>query len=257
MLKDQVAVVTGSAQGIGFAIARKFAENQARVVINDINAAELETGEESLKDLGGSSLRIVADISRKEGVDRLVREVKEHLGQIDIWVNNAGYLLCKDFLEYTEEDWDHSFAVNLRSMFLCCRAVLPEMITARKGIIVNVSSTAAFHTTIPHIPYSVAKAGVVAFTRDLAYEMAPFGIRVNGVAPGNIATPMSRGANEKSHTPLSNLCPLGYMGSPEDIAEAVAYLASDRAKYVVGTTLKVNGGFGLSIMPLSPERTMD
>jgi 3-oxoacyl-[acyl-carrier protein] reductase len=87
--------------------------------------------------------------------------------------------------------------------------------------------------------------------------MAPFGIRVNGVAPGNISTPMSRGANEKSHTPLSNLCPLGYMGSPEDIAEAVAYLASDRAKYVVGTTLKVNGGFGLSIMPLPPEHSID
>ena len=121
MLKDRVVVVTGSAQGIGLAIARKFAEHQARVVINDINPAELETGDESLKDLGGSSLRIVADISRKEGVDRLVREVKENLGDIDIWVNNAGYLLCKNFLEYTEEDWDHSFAVNLRSMFLCCR----------------------------------------------------------------------------------------------------------------------------------------
>ena len=100
MLKDRVVVVTGSAQGIGLAIARKFAEHQARVVINDINPAELETGDESLKDLGGSSLRIVADISRKEGVDRLVREVKENLGDIDIWVNNAGYLLCKNFLEY-------------------------------------------------------------------------------------------------------------------------------------------------------------
>ena len=254
MLKQRVAIVTGSAQGIGLAIARTLAEYGASVVINDVNAAGLARAAASLEDLGGPSLQVVADISKNEEVESLVGQVTEQFGHIDILVNNAGYLICKNFLEFTEQEWDRSFEVNLRAMFLCCRAVLPGMIGARKGAIVNIASTAAFHSTIPHIPYSVAKAGVVALTRDLAYEMAPFGIRVNAVAPGNIATPMLQGANEKSHTPLSHLCPLGHMGSPEDIAEAVAYLASDLAKYVVGTTLKVNGGFDLSVMPPPANR---
>jgi NAD(P)-dependent dehydrogenase (short-subunit alcohol dehydrogenase family) len=249
MLKERVAVVTGCAQGIGLAIARTLTEYGANVVMNDINEATLTSAATSLEDIGGPSLQVVADISQSAEVEMLTRRVNEKFGHIDILVNNAGYLICKNFLDLTEQDWDRSLAVNLRAMFLCCRAVLPGMISARKGAIVNIASTAAFHTTIPHIPYSVAKAGVVALTRDLAYEMAPFGIRVNAVAPGNIVTPMSDGANQESHTPLSHLCPLGHMGSPRDIAEAVAYLASDLAKYVVGTTLKVNGGFGLSIMP--------
>ena len=249
MLKQRVAVVTGSAQGIGLATARTLTEYGASVVINDINAAGLASAAASLQDIGGPGLQVVADISQNSEVERLVRQVNEKFGRIDILVNNAGYLICKNFLEFTEEEWDRSLSVNLRSMFLCCRAVLPGMISARKGAIINLASTAAFHTTIPHIPYSVAKAGVVALTRDLAYEMAPHGIRVNAVAPGNIATPMLQGADESSHTPISHLCPLGHMGSPEDISEAVAYLASDLAKYVVGTTLKVNGGFDLSVMP--------
>jgi NAD(P)-dependent dehydrogenase (short-subunit alcohol dehydrogenase family) len=154
-------------------------------------------------------------------------------------------------LEHSEADWDLTLNVNLKSVFLCCQRVLPVMIQQRRGVIVNIASMAAFHFTIPHVPYAAAKAGVVALTRDLAFEMMPYGIRVNAIAPGGIDTPLmdfglspQQKANKEA---FGRTFPLGRIGQPQDIGEAVVFLASDAASFITGETLPVCGGMDLRV----------
>ena len=162
--------------------------------------------------------------------------------------SNAAVQVATGVLEHTIEDWDRVIAVNLRGVFLCTRAVLPAMIRAGRGNIVNLASIAAFHATTPHVSYAASKAAVVAFTRDVAYEVAPHGIRVNAVAPGPIETPMTAGLLDKDmKDAISRAIPLGRWGDPQDVAAAVAYLASDEAAFVTGATLAVSGGADLRL----------
>lgn len=245
-LAGRVAIVTGAAQGIGLGIARTLLERGAAVVLNDINAERLAEAAATLDELETPKRQIVADVTSGEQVAELVARTQAELGTIDLLVNNAGILILKDFVDYTEEEWDRVVGTNLRAVFLCTQTVLPQMIEARRGSIVNLASIAAFHTTVPHVPYAVAKAGVVALTRDVAYEVAKYGVRVNAVSPGPIATPMTLGEKELSEAQLRAV-PLGRWGRPAEIGAAVAFLASAEAEFVTGTTLTVAGGSDLRL----------
>jgi 3-oxoacyl-[acyl-carrier protein] reductase len=197
--------------------------------------------------LGVKALGIPTDVSRASEVARMVHQTIERFGKIDILVNNAGTLVVKPMVEQTEAEWDRVLDVNLKGVFLCCRQVLREMITRKRGAIVNIASIAAFHVTVPHVPYAASKAGVVALTRDLAYEVGRLGIRVNAIAPGPIETPMARIVSDEQRTAMARSILLGRMGQPEDIGEAVVFLASDAASFITGVTLPVSGGSDLKV----------
>jgi NAD(P)-dependent dehydrogenase (short-subunit alcohol dehydrogenase family) len=238
---QQVAVVTGSGGGIGAAIAATLASRGARVVVNDLEAEVATSGAEKIVAAGGAAIGVAADASVPEHVDRLMAEARRAFGEIDILVNNAARTDQKAFLDHTVDDWDRTIATNLRGPFLCTRAVLPAMIKGRRGSVVNIVSIAGLHTTTPHVAYAASKAGLIAMTRDVAVEVAPFGVRVNAVAPGPVDS-HNWGMDAESLG-----VPYVRAGLPGDIANAVAFLASDEASYVVGETLVVSGGANLKV----------
>ena len=246
-LLDRVAIVTGAGQGIGRGVARCLARAGAHVVIADQAPERIAPAAAEVESLGVQSLGVPTDVSRSDDIKRMVQQTLERFGRIDILVNNAGRVVVKPMVEQSEADWDHVVDVNLKGVFLCCRYVVPEMITRKRGAIVNIASIAAFHVTVPHVPYAASKAGVVALTRDLAYEVARYGIRVNAIAPGPIETPMSQMVSAEQRQAISRTVPLGRMGQPEDIGEAAAFLASDAASFITGATLPVSGGSDLKV----------
>jgi 3-oxoacyl-[acyl-carrier protein] reductase len=244
------ALVTGGGRGLGFAIARTLAQQGAHVVINDIDAQQLETAVNALREQDLTADGFVADIGRADRVEAMVAYAVETCGGLDVMVNNAGVLVIKDLVDHTDEDWDRVMNTNLRGVFLCCRAGMRHMIPRKRGAIVNIASMAGHHYTVNHVAYAVAKAGVVALTRDAGVEGAKHGVRVNGVSPGPIATPMSDTVDKSLHDALGQASQVGDngWGDPQDIADAVAFLASDRARFVVGETLMVAGGANLRVL---------
>jgi 3-oxoacyl-[acyl-carrier protein] reductase len=247
VLEDRVAVVTGSGQGIGRGVARCLARAGAHVVICEQAAERIAPAVAEIESFGVQALGIPADVSRIDDVRRMVKQTIERFGKIDILVNNAGRLVVKPLVEQTEAEWDQVLDTNLKGVFLCCRHVLPEMIARKRGAIVNIASIAAFHVTVAHVPYAASKAGVVALTRDLAYEVGRLGIRVNAIAPGPIETPMSRIVTDEQRQERAKNILLGRLGQPEDIGEAAVFLASDAASFITGVTLPVSGGTDLKI----------
>jgi len=219
----------------------------AHVVIVDQAPERVTSVVAEVEALGVQSLGLRTDVSVAVDVEEMVKQTLARFGRIDILVNNAGRLVVKPLVEQTEEEWDRVLDVNLKGVFLCCRKVLPEMIARKRGAIVNIASIAAFHVTVPHVPYAASKAGVVALTRDLAYEVGRYGIRVNAVAPGPIDTPMARFAGDEQRRAMAKRILLGRMGQPEDIGNAVVFLASDAAGFITGATLPVSGGTDLKV----------
>ena len=247
-LDGRVAIVTGAGQGIGYGVATCMARAGAHVVVNDTAQERLTRAVADIGALGVQALGVQASVTQAEDVDRLVQETLSRFGKIDILVNNAGVVVIKSITEQTEADWDKVLSVNLKGVFLCCHRVVQEMIKQRRGAIVNIASIAAFHYTVPHVPYAASKAGVVALTRDLAYEVARFGVRVNAIAPGPIETPMMGTAlTAQQREAYARNIPLGRLGQPQDIGEAAVFLASDAAGYVTGATLPVSGGTDLRV----------
>jgi 3-oxoacyl-[acyl-carrier protein] reductase len=220
----------------------------AHVVVNDTVQERLTRTVADIGTLGVQVLGVQASVTQAGDVDRLVQETLNRFGKIDILVNNAGVVVIKSMTEQTEADWDKVLSVNLKGVFLCCHRVVQEMIKQKRGAIVNIASIAAFHYTVPHVPYAASKAGVVALTRDLAYEVAQFGVRVNAIAPGPIETPMMGTAlTAQQKDAYARSIPLGRLGQPQDIGEAAVFLVSDAASYITGATLPVSGGTDLRV----------
>ena len=240
-LSNKVAIVTGSGRGIGKAIALKLAEVGATVVVNDIDESASGVAEE-IRAMNRQSLAVLVDVSLAPDVARLVETTIATYGKIDILVNNAGITRDQLVVRLSEEDWDKVLDVNLKSVFLCTAAVLKYMIKQRRGKIISITSIVGTVGNPGQANYASAKAGIIGFTRTIAKEVGSRGITANAIAPGFIDTEMTQHLDEKRRQELIGHIPLGYLGSPRDVAEAVAFLASDEARYITGQVLNVDGG---------------
>jgi 3-oxoacyl-[acyl-carrier protein] reductase len=242
-LKDRVATITGAARGIGKAIALTFVREGAKVAIVDIDQKQLEALKNEIEKTKGEAITISCDITKSPEVQAMVNQVKRTFGRIDILVNNAGIIRRGTIETMTEEDWDRVMEVNLKGTFNCCKAVVDIMKQQGYGKIVNVSSIAGKIGDITSAPgYGPSKAGVDALTKTLARQLASYGINVNAVSPHAIETEMSAQWSEERRREIIASIPLGRLGKPGDVAEAVLFLASDDASFITGEILDVNGG---------------
>ena len=246
-LSNKVAIVTGSARGIGRAIALKLAEVGVDIVVNDIvSAAEaLENTANEIRALKRKALAVTADVSSAPDVTRLIDTAANTMGRIDILVNNAGVTRDQLIVRMTDEDWDTVLNIDLKSAFLCTRAVLRYMIKQRWGRIINIASVVGIMGNAGQANYAAAKAGVIGLTKSIAKEVGSRGITANAIAPGFIETRMTEQLDEKQRQALLQRIPLCSIGTPRDVAEAVAFLASEEAKYITGQVLGIDGGMGL------------
>jgi len=243
-LSGKVALVTGSGRGIGKAITFKLASKGAITVVNDLSLSGAQTVVDEIKTQGGGGLAIAADVSSAADVASMVEAVIAAYGHIDILVNNAGITRDQLLLRMTDSEWDDVLNIDLRSVFLCTRAVLKHMLKERKGRIVSIASIVGLMGNAGQANYAAAKAGIVGFTRSVAKEVASRGITANAVAPGFIETDMTAKLSEKQKQDLMSRIPLGYLGTPQDVAEVVAFLASDEARYITGQVITIDGGMG-------------
>jgi 2-[hydroxy(phenyl)methyl]-succinyl-CoA dehydrogenase BbsD subunit len=241
---DRVAIVTGSASGMGRQTARRLAERGAAVVINDIDAAKVESTVSEFTKNGWRALAAVCDISKKAEVETMVKETVAAFGRIDILVNNAGMERAGALRKLSEADWDITIDVNLKGAFLCTQAVHSHMVEKKHGRIISISSR-AWLGGAGQVPYASAKAGLVGLTRTLALELGRSGITANCIAPGLIHTPMWDELPDKDKTFLLAKVPTGKLGSADDIANAVLFFADDEAGFISGQVLYVCGGRSL------------
>jgi NAD(P)-dependent dehydrogenase (short-subunit alcohol dehydrogenase family) len=246
--EGRVVVVTGVGSGIGAAIADSFAACGATVVGLERDAEKLHCSAKRIKQQGGCLHPIVADVSSAEDVTKAFGDIHARFPVIDVLVNNVGVEFYREFVDVTTEDWDRQIAVNLRSVFLCCSSTVPGMIQRGRGCIINTASVQALATTGQTAPYAAAKAGVLGLTRDMARDLGPHNIRVNGICPGCILTPMMDRSLGRDSDPgaakskMESAIPLRRLGKPQEIAQVVLFLASDLASYVSGIGLIVDGG---------------
>ncbi|MFZ5918513.1 MAG: SDR family NAD(P)-dependent oxidoreductase [Chloroflexota bacterium] len=242
-LKDKVAIVTGAGRGIGLGITLAFAREGARVAACDVRADLLDGALAEIRALGGEALAFPMDVTRRDQIQRVVDEVLTRWGTIDILVNNAGIYEVLPFEEISEAQWDRLLAVNLKGAFLCCQAVVPAMKRQGAGRIISIASSAGkTGGTLAGAHYSVSKAGVICLAKQLARELGPHGITVNAVAPGRIDTPMIHAVSDEENAAFVQRTPLGRLGTPQDVARAVVFLACDEASFITGEILDVNGG---------------
>lgn len=230
-------IVTGAGSGIGLAVAHKLAEQGYNVVINDFDADRAQAAADAT---GG--LAVQGDVSSEADVTRMVQACTEKYGAATHLVNNAGHVHQARFTDLTPADFDRMIAVHLRGTFLCTHAVLPHMIAAKLGCVVNMASQLGQIGGIELVHYSAAKAGIIGMTKALAREVSSSGVRVNAVAPGPINTPLVRALSDDWRAAKASELPLGHFGEPEDVAETVAFLCSDAALIYVGQTLSPNSG---------------
>lgn len=242
MMKN--AVITGSARGIGAQTARLLAAEGYNVVIN-YNTSEKDAAElcREIRLGGGNSVAVQADVSKRKDAERLFDEARKAFGAVDVLVNNAGIAQIKLFTDISDEDYDRMFDCNVRSVFNCCQCVLPDMIHQKYGRIINVSSMWGITGASCEVHYSASKSAVIGMTKALARELAPSGITVNAVAPGVIDTPMNSGFDSETMEALKNETPVGRLGTPEDVARAILFLADCGSDFITGQTIGIDGGF--------------
>jgi 3-oxoacyl-[acyl-carrier protein] reductase len=247
-LKGKIALITGSASGIGKGTALMFAKEGADLILNDINLARAEEVAQQVRKIGRKALTLMADVSHRVEVDEMLKKGLEEFQKVDILVNNAGYAQLVPFSQMDPEDWDRMFAVHVKGAFNCTRGLIQLMIEQKYGRIINISSVAAYGEEMA-VHYSAAKAALIGFTKSLAKEAAPFGITVNAIAPGLIDTPILKATELNKETAdriidhFRKRTVVGRIGQPEDIAAACTYLASDEAGFVTGQVISPNGGY--------------
>jgi 3-oxoacyl-[acyl-carrier protein] reductase len=237
-LEGKVAVVTGAARGIGHATAKSLADAGAKVVICDLR-------EEDLAGVQLDALKIAADVTDSEAADGLIAATLEKWGRLDIVVNNAGITRDNLLLRMKDPEWEAVLEVNLSGVFKVTRAAVRPMLKQRFGSIINISSVVGIMGNPGQANYAASKAGVIGFTKAVAREVAPRGIRVNAIAPGFIQTQMTDVLSDEAKAKLASQIPMGSLGSPEDVAQAVLFLASDQSRYITGQVLAVDGGMAM------------
>ncbi|MBU0546969.1 SDR family oxidoreductase, partial [Patescibacteria group bacterium] len=246
--ENKVAIITGARRGMGKADALLLAKEGAKVVVSDISLEDCQAVVDEIEKEGGEAIAVKCDVSQKQEVDNLFQKTVEKFGQIDILVNNAGIAEFKPFLEMTEEEWDRTLDINLKGYFLCAQAAAKEMAKQKSGVIINIASVAMGQVGVgfPNIVhYCASKGGIAAMTEAMALELAPYNIRVNAIAPGMIETPMidSIKQDPKAMDGMLARVPLGRLGKPEEIADLVVFLASDKSSYITGSIVVIDGGW--------------
>ena len=241
-LKDKNVFITGSGQGIGKQIAIAMAKEGANVAVSDINIENAGAAAQEIRSLGRKSIAIKLDVSKQNEVIAAFETFKNEFGVIDILVNNAGITKDTLVIRMKDDDWDAVINVNLKGTFLCSREAIKLMVKQQHGNIISISSVVAFTGNPGQANYSASKAGIVGLTKTIAKEYASGGIKANAVAPGFIQTAMTEAIPEKIREEMKKNIPLGYFGAPEDVANAVIFLASSDADYITGQVLHINGG---------------
>lgn len=241
-LKDKVAIITGAGRGIGEVTAKKFAEEGAKVTVADLNEENVNKTVAEIREMGGEAIGLLVNVTNREDVDRMIADTIKHFGKIDILINNAGITQDAQLIKMTEEQWDNVINVNLKGVFNVAQAAARVMKEQQSGVILNASSVVGIFGNFGQSNYAAAKWGVNGMTKTWAKELGKYGIRVNAIAPGFIATPMTEKMPDNVLEMMKDKSLLKRLGSPEDIANGYAFLASDEAKYITGTILSIDGG---------------
>ena len=241
-LSGKIALVTGGAQGIGQTIGEELVRHGALVVLGDVNEEGVKNTAESMSQNGRSASGVRLDVTRPEEVQRVFNQIRKEYGKIDILVNNAGITRDGLLMRMKEEDWDLVLSVNLKGSFLCTQLAVKQMMKQKSGAIVNIASIVGLMGNFGQANYSASKAGLIALTKTAAREVGSRGVRVNAIAPGFIDTEMTRCLDQNVKEKLIEQIPMARLGQPGDIADCVVFLVSDRAKYITGQVISVNGG---------------
>jgi 3-oxoacyl-[acyl-carrier protein] reductase len=241
-LKDKVAIVTGAAQGIGKVIALGLAKCGADIAVSDINEDSLDAAVKEIEALGRKAIAVKMDVSSLKDCEDMVKKTVDAFGKVDILINNAGITRDTVLLRMKEEQWDQVIQVNLKGTFNCTKAVIRSMFKQKSGKIINISSVTGAMGNAGQSNYAASKAAVMGFTKSIAREYAHCGITVNAVAPGFIKTAMTDAIPEKDRDAMISIIPAKRLGLPEDVADTVCFLASDKANYITGQVIHINGG---------------
>ena len=246
MFEEKTVLITGASGGMGKAMAKKFSENRAKVALNDISAREEKLKElvKEIEDNQGVAEYFLADVSSFKEVEKMIEDIKQKFGKIDILINNAGITKDRTLAKMTQEEWQKVIDVNLTGVFNCTKAALP-LIIQNQGKIINISSLVGLRGNFGQVNYAAAKAGIIGFTKSLSKELGRFGVTVNAIAPGFIETPLTEDLSEELKVMVKKLTSLGRFGKPEEVAEAVIFLASDKSNFITGAVLNVDGGLAI------------